>query len=365
MEDSTKQYRSGLLMGLTIAETLLLILFMLLLLFSAFFIKGKDDIEKTEKIIKNLKNENSRLADESNLYVELKRKIEVMRGGEFDDFFKKLQLTNKFESQIKALQVKNKEITDANEILENKNKATDKILQQYEPLLAEIKKNNPNEKNIIELTAKKIKNICEFEKSIGKGLEEVITNTKEIEKKNGDLNKQIVHLMAIQKGLGKGADYPPCWLDDQNKIEYIFNVVINDVGIEIFDIKNENRNEDKLKLPIQNLVYGIDITAEMFLSLLKPLFDVCVQENCRHFVRIYDKTTTKDTFKKNLLTVETYFYKYLTDSNFNGKFKITTNDSKVRSVGAIPRIKKNKDSSQSSKLGKDIHQIYDNTQEAI
>ena len=103
--------------------------------------------------------------------------------------------------------------------------------------MAEIKKIYPNQKDAIALASEKIKQLCDIEKSGGKDIKSIITESQKFKNKNEDLSKQIVHLVELQKGLGKGADYPPCWLDDNNKIEYIFNVVIDDFGIEVFDIK--------------------------------------------------------------------------------------------------------------------------------
>jgi len=43
-----------------------------------------------------------------------------------------------------------------------------------------------------------------------------------------------------------------------------------------------------------------------------PLFAWSKAHNCRHFVRIKDDSkTSKEAFKRQMLAIEAYFYKYL------------------------------------------------------
>jgi hypothetical protein len=69
-------------------------------------------------------------------------------------------------------------------------------------------------------------------------------------------------------------------------------------------------------MPLNDIFFQSTTSTDAFLTNLKPLYNLCVNENCRHFVKIFDNTTTKETFKKNLLTVESYFYKYLTNEEY-------------------------------------------------
>ena len=316
-------------MGLTIAETLLLVLFVLLLLFSVFFIKKNAEIEDKGIEIASLQKKLSQLTEENSFLVDLKRKIENSIGKDFDNSFEELKLAQKTIEQ-------NKNLINEITVLKTNLEETKKSIEKFEAFNKEMKKAVPDGKDVLEYIAEIMSKLNEFEKDSDKqDIVSTLKNIQQTQKKNFDLKKQIDHLVKVQKGLGKGADYPPCWLDTENKIEYIFNVVLNDNGVLIYDIKNKSRSEEKAELPIQDLSYNENISTARFLKELKPLYDLCVKENCRHFVKIFDHTTKKNTFKKNLLTVESYFYKYLTNVEFHVQPEIETENQNVGSLSSI------------------------------
>ncbi len=114
------------------------------------------------------------------------------------------------------------------------------------------------------------------------------------------------------KKLGNGLVYPPCWADvNTGAIEYIYNVIINENSIIVTRAWPDSREELVLRTPhIMNALGEYNINSE-FLEMTRALFVDSKENKCRHFVRIIDEAISKDAFKKQLLTIEHHFYKYL------------------------------------------------------
>ncbi|OLQ70827.1 hypothetical protein BIT28_15560 [Photobacterium proteolyticum] len=129
---------------------------------------------------------------------------------------------------------------------------------------------------------------------------------------NENYKGQNINLREKIKKIGNGLEHPPCWADSETgKIQYLFNVVINEDSVEFLRGWPDSRNTQAVSNPnIFNVIGKYDTNNRMW-SKTKGIFSESVKLECRHFVRIYDHSESKRAFLRYLLGVENHFYKYL------------------------------------------------------
>jgi hypothetical protein len=112
-------------------------------------------------------------------------------------------------------------------------------------------------------------------------------------------------------GLGKGER--PCWVKPDGTIEFLFDVVLGSSGIRMRENVFPTRETERSALPMPVTSATEVLTPAEFLARTLPLFNSSLAANCRFFVTIYDATgdTEKDLYKSLLRTVEGHFYKRL------------------------------------------------------
>ncbi len=111
---------------------------------------------------------------------------------------------------------------------------------------------------------------------------------------------------------GSGTDHPSCWYDADNSVAYLFDVALTDDGfvLRAANVLPEHRNEFA-SLPLDGVVTGRTLTASQFVVQTRPLFQWSVGHDCRFFVRAFDLTATdqKELYKRRMRTLESHFYK--------------------------------------------------------
>jgi hypothetical protein len=114
--------------------------------------------------------------------------------------------------------------------------------------------------------------------------------------------------------LGNGLDHPPCWADDAGRPEYAFTVTLFTSNITVVPAWPGHRADDADRVPGMRAASGDRMPYSEFASRVLPIFEWSQRQNpeCRHFVHIMDQVEGgKNAFKRNLLTVERFFYKRL------------------------------------------------------
>ena len=118
----------------------------------------------------------------------------------------------------------------------------------------------------------------------------------------------------MQKKLqGNGLDHPPCWADPQSgAVEYLYSMTLYEHKIGIESAWPVHRLADLRLIPGAQQLVGQSLTVAQLQQQVKPVFAWSKTHDCRHFVRIKDdRHTSKEAFKRQMLAVEAYFYKYL------------------------------------------------------
>jgi hypothetical protein len=106
-----------------------------------------------------------------------------------------------------------------------------------------------------------------------------------------------------------GFDLPPCWVDNKGKIQYIFDASLTDAGIYVEDKAVPGREADLDKLPLSRAVYGEPLGPGEFSTAFSPLLKWSNDHGCRFYVRLYDDMRDGDraAYKELRGTVEGYF----------------------------------------------------------
>jgi hypothetical protein len=106
-----------------------------------------------------------------------------------------------------------------------------------------------------------------------------------------------------------GFDLPPCWVDNKGKIQYIFDASLSDAGIYVEDKAVAGREADQDKLPLTRAHYGEPLGPGEFSTAFSPLLKWSNDHGCRFYVRLYDDMREGDRaeYKELRGTVEGYF----------------------------------------------------------
>ena len=272
LEKQTSAYRRGLVLGLTMAEIAILIIFVLLLAFAALLVRQQDKQKEAERV-----------AEERQETITL--------------------LETQLEAQFSAMQ----------EILPGGDKNIEE-LQRELVLLRDAKQQLAR----LQSTAEAAGFLSE---------PETIVNTLELGREystvrellpDGERNVEKLLELVREYSAGKGTEVPSCWTLDDGTIEYIYDVNLTPTGLIVRATNLPHRADERQMLPIQNIVLDQDIPEQSFLSTTSELFEWSKSKKCRFFVRVFDSTgpTDKKLYQERLRAVESRFYKLMVGEVF-------------------------------------------------
>jgi len=166
--------------------------------------------------------------------------------------------------------------------------------------------------------AKKLEQLNDIKKLLkNEGGEELAGTVKELLQKNNDFRGQNKNLRTKLIKEGNGLDHPPCWANpDTGRIQYVYNVIINETSTEFIPGWPSSRNKQALTNPHITNIAGLYKSNEMMWKVTKSLYEDSVKGKCRHFVRVYDHAESKESFKNYLLGIENHFYKFLSNKRY-------------------------------------------------
>jgi hypothetical protein len=139
---------------------------------------------------------------------------------------------------------------------------------------------------------------------------------KELEKQSFQIANQDGQLKRYESqlknaGLGKGER--PCWVKSDGTVEFLYDVVLGSRGIRMREYNYPERSRERALLPLPKVNPREALSEEEFLRLTAPVYKSSLATNCRFFVVIYDATgpAQKELYKQQLSAVEGHFYKRL------------------------------------------------------
>jgi hypothetical protein len=144
-------------------------------------------------------------------------------------------------------------------------------------------------------------------------VQQTLVRLGQVDMRNKTLQGQLLNLERTSKGGGKGTEKPACWASpDTGKPEYIFDIALTSTGVRIRDNALPHRKEEQQQLPLQTMVFDVELSPEHFKVAALTLYEWSVTNNCRFFVQVFDLTQAheKDIYKRHLRTVGERFYYY-------------------------------------------------------
>ena len=320
-------YRRGLVLGLTLAEIFLLLLFLLLML-SAYLLSREQ--EKLKPLFEVL-DQNQLPYDTP---AEIKDSVGQLGGAYFENAKLKQLIDNPnqalenirtLHSITQILLEQGIAIDDPNE-LSTKLKAMSEaeiLEEQYRRVCGDIR----NVREMVELMHGKDKSAEDVLKTCPptiatngdstttatkpESLEEAVDIIDRLQRTNTALSEKLKTITG-----GRGLVFPPCWvrLNAPNRPVYTYNIAIFDTGLRV--ALGDDRTGQDLSVLKRNgpePEYGVIISGSEFSRRTQGMFEWSVENECRFYVRIRDRTspTNKEGYKRYLATIEDHFYKYL------------------------------------------------------
>lgn len=281
-----KPYRRGLVLGLSLAEVFLILLFLLLVTALNIVAGAKQEISKNEEAAATLAEIEKGLQEEG---IEL----------DAPDFASTLSYMLTEASKNKSIADRLRPISD---VLEEK------------PLDSETKD------SIVNDIAELVKTSDVTDLSV-----EFKSSKKELALQNEGLIERLERL-----GAEKG-EMPPCWfvvvnreLDPEKEIKsYDIRIMDNEIDVFVRSQIDSIREKDSSAnfgrmsgIPtIDPKMLNTAISYQNFVSTFMPIYEAGEQRKvqdyrCRFFVALWDETSNKEIYKTRKLQVESMFYTY-------------------------------------------------------
>jgi len=269
-------YRKGLVLGLTMGELGILIIFVLLLLIALQELRRQSEQQAIQQQVHVDPGRFTQLKDAESELQELAKAMSLKARKPDDDFKKLIRVL----AETAATPEGQKNLTEAQQSLAQMKEAT----RNAEKLVA--KAGEPGAKGVArELEAQSFR----------------------LANQEGQLKRYEDQLREVGKGKGER----PCWVQPDGKIDYLYDVVLTSDGIRMREYRYPSREVERALLPMPVVEPQEVLTEYEFLRRTAPLYNYSENANCRFFVVIYDDTADfeKPLYKHLLRTVESHFYK--------------------------------------------------------
>jgi hypothetical protein len=315
------EYRRGLVLGFTVAECMLLILFALLLALGAALLRSDRQVREMSARISQLQE-----ADRG-----LETKVEVLGAiadhKPTEQFFSELTRARELEQQVRAQQLqlvereraaaKLEEVVQAVEGAPDPKRRLTELAAVGARLEREVAKTSDRASrtdpydDIPQGVA-----LAEAARQAGRtpgAAQSLLRDQEKATRENATLQGQVIELRNDLKAVGRGGDYPSCWVTPSGQIEYLMDISLNGGGtLSVSDVTPPSRLADRRDLPIPPQLFSAPVRRGQFLAMTDKLLALSNAKNCRYFVIVRDRTgpTQKELFKTLLIgTVEARFYK--------------------------------------------------------
>jgi hypothetical protein len=304
-----RQFRRGVVLGLTMAEALLLLIFLLMLIL-AIKLKGQSgeiaklEAEKTEAqstlaalqpIIDKLPKQQK--FDITQDYVKTKQQLDLANA-RLKDAKLSVDLINQAAAGLPEMKPEDAAKALINQAI---------IGRQALDAAKKIAPDAPPDQAVQALLQ-----AAQIGKAVGKDSntpQHLLASAAACHSDLQSCKNQTVYLNGRLNSKTGGFDLPPCWVDQAGKIQYIFDASLLDDGIEVSDKEIGGRDADQAKLPLDRVRFDQVMSRGEFAAAFQPLLDWSNQHGCRFYVRLYDdmKTADRSEYKSLRGTVEGYF----------------------------------------------------------
>lgn len=296
-------HRRGLMLGLTLAEVLMLVLFILLLTYTAILGKKAEELKEKDSTISDLE-----LTSE-----ELQLQLDLGISG----LMNAINLPSLAISDENDLNARLREATQAMGSIKHEN-------NQYSRLIA-----SPDRADTLATALEEIGPSQNAEEILNAWIEENAVANDPLDN-DEDSNPppmetledalQVIERLENQLDFhdkrmlqaGNGLTFPPCWANNGKPV-YIYDALLQDDGLTLKAI-DDRTGQDRSGLKQNGAEPALNtlITLPNFISHTEGMFKWSVQARCRFYVRIRDGTSADNKlgYKQARRTVEQHFYIY-------------------------------------------------------
>lgn len=339
MPEQKRAFPQGLVLGLTMAETAILIIFVLLLALTALLGREADRRRILERDLEQYREIHLILKNRDIAVEELLRLIETGRSDRLDaEHWRELvrglngsvpePSPQSISSQLdEARKVLARGATNdaLNEFLNTANlQPTPETLNELAAVLQAASEYDMDADKILDAirTWNKSRQLVESDGGVigAQSQGDLVQDGqrwRELVAKVGDdpeaeIERLKSRIMKLESKLGgTGTDHPSCWYDQDNTVAYLFDVALTDEGFLLQPALALQHSERRKSLPLEDVVVGKSINPNQFLIQTRPVFQWSVDNGCRFFVRAFDLTAPekKELYKTRMRTLESRFYK--------------------------------------------------------
>jgi hypothetical protein len=135
-------------------------------------------------------------------------------------------------------------------------------------------------------------------------------NPEQIRRENSDLRGQVAFLKNRLDARG-GRDYPPCWADEEGKVEFLFSVDLQPNVVVVTPAWPPRREAAARELPgVAELLAGPQSNQD-FVNRAQGIFNWSRRQDpeCRHYVQLRSSIADAVQSDRARLLVEGFFYK--------------------------------------------------------
>lgn len=129
-----------------------------------------------------------------------------------------------------------------------------------------------------------------------------------IKKENSDLRGQVAFLKNKLDARG-GRDHPPCWADENGKVEFLFSVEVKADNVVVVPAWPPKREADARALPGVAEALAGPHSNQNFVARTQGIFNKSQELQCRHYVQLKSSIADAVQSDRARLMVENYFYK--------------------------------------------------------
>jgi hypothetical protein len=333
-----RSYRRGLVLGLTMAEIVVLIIFALLLALAADLAVREERIRVLERLavdaaparqaLAALQEQFPQAQNFDDLFIELKVAVEQAKSlgqsqqqlavavAKAKEAEKNARMAKAVEQQFPKARTPEELMVELRQVLEQAHQQAE-TRKELESAKAELQEAAAD--------AGLGRDLREAAKAAGKEPRDMVAIASaavrdgdprvregELQREVATLKGQLVNLRGKLAAVGKGTEMPACWASPETgRPEYIFDIALKSAAFVIRDRKLPHRVADQAVLPLQGMVFDQDMAPRAFETQTDALYRWSVKHECRFFVRAFDLTgpTEKDVYKRQMRSVDARFYK--------------------------------------------------------
>lgn len=321
IQQQDQAYKRGLVLGLTMAEIVMLVLFTLLMVLTAVIVRERDELAEKDRLIAELEGTVEVDPEDLKTVAVLKEYWETYgpKNQSFRDYFSELvlqvQQLDRLRAELEQLVELNRELAGEARLAEERSRRIhelERALGESKTRLAEVESwiealaeagldpASPDGREKLEAAL----TVLESLEGTGQGAGDFIAELAELRREAGDLRGKLVY---YKRRYGQ----TPCWHDDEWSIDYTFEVKLTSAGYLLRAVDQPRHQDHPIMPMVARVTTGREIPPAQFIGETMPLYVWSQKHDCRFFVIVYDGTAEheKRIFKERFGILEGHFYK--------------------------------------------------------